>query len=170
MTQTALSLAASKPARARKATKETKQSSTWRKAMVRQKIGAAVIGAVGLVATAESLRHQANGVEIMTGVDLVEAWLMAIVVDLGMISSELAGVLTVAEKVRAEVHRWTKPITIATALLSAFMNSLGFLQGAGDNIVHQVGAVVLGCFIPAMIFGVTRGAVRMFTDCQNKGI
>jgi hypothetical protein len=50
------------------------------------------------------------------------------------------------------------------------MNSLGFLQGAGDSVVHQAGAVVLGCFILAMIFGVTKGAVAMFTDCQNKGI
>lgn len=152
-------------------TKARKRRSTasqrTRRAYGRQALGAMGAAMVAVVMTGLSLKHQATGVMIFTQADMVEAMAMAIGIDCGMIVSELTGVLTVTDKVRREVHRWSRPMVIGCALASAAMNTMGFVQGA-EGYLHIAGAVLMGCGVPAIIFHMTRQAVAMWTDCSNK--
>lgn len=135
----------------------------------RQRGAAAAAAAVGMVLTGLSLSHQAHGVALFTGAGMLEAMATAVGIDCGMIASELAGVLTVTDRVRAEVHRWARPMVAGCALASAAMNTVGFLQGAGGP-VHQAGAVLMGCGVPAAIYALTRIAVAMWTDAAPAGV
>jgi hypothetical protein len=102
-------------------------------------------GGVAIAMLGLSLKHQAYGVQSTTGVDSMEAWLMAIGIDVAMVAAEvsmLAGVRTA----------WTKAILVATLILSACFNVLGFWQAGAAGYSNAV-AVVLGVLIPMIIYG-----------------
>lgn len=85
---------------------------------------------VALTLLVLSLRHLAHGIATVTGVSL-----------------ELATL--------ANIHMaWTRGLTVATCVLSAGFNVLGFLEHA-HGLLGQSLAVALGIFVPAAVYGLT---------------
>ena len=99
-----------------------------------------------------SLRHLAHGVEQVTGSSPTESVLMAIGIDCAMVAVELATLAGVNTT-------WTQGLLIATCVLSAGFNVLGFLEHS-QGVLGQIMAVGLGVFVPAAVYGLTDTLTR----------
>lgn len=106
-----------------------------------------VVAFVALALLALSLRHLAQGISGVTGVSEIEGILMAIGIDCAMVALELATLANIRT-------RWTAGLIIATCMLSAGFNVLGFLEHA-QGVLGQSMAVALGIFVPAAVYGLT---------------
>lgn len=105
------------------------------------------VAAVAVTLLILSLRHLAHGIGQVTGVSELESMLMAIGIDCAMVACELALIAGIRTK-------WTHGIIVATCLLSAGFNILGFLEHA-QGALGQYLAVTLGVFVPAAVYGLT---------------
>jgi hypothetical protein len=76
-------------------------------------IAAAGVLIVGLVLTALSLSHLAQGVQLVTGSDSIGSWSMAIGIDLNFIVLELAMLVAPAD-MRKPIGRYANPAIIGT--------------------------------------------------------
>jgi hypothetical protein len=100
---------------------------------------------------------------MITGSQELPAWAMAIGIEAGYVSLELA-MLLAPEHLRARVARFAYPAIVGTLLGSAALNAMSFAAHAdGANIYW---AIVLGIAIPALVYSLSRvGAVL----CTGKG-
>ena len=124
-------------------------SRSFQKKLKRQAMAGTAIGSVAVVLTGLSLDHLATGIEIVTNVSGWQNWAMAIAIDLGFITLELAQLSATTDKVSKVISRFTKPAIAGTMIGSAFMNAFAFSAQASGYMVGP--AIVLGLAIPAMI-------------------
>lgn len=129
----------------------------------RQRMAATALGTVAVTLTALSLSHLVQGIEIVTHAQGWEAWVMAIGVDLGFVSLELAQVATTTETLRRSVKRYTAPAIIGTLAGSAVMNAFAFASHA-TGICMTTAAIVMGVAIPALIYALTRIGAALYID------
>ena len=139
---------------------------SFQKKLKRQAMAGTAIGSVAVVLTGLSLDHLATGIEIVTNVSGWQNWAMAIAIDLGFITLELAQLSATTEKVSKAISRFTKPAIAGTMIGSDFMNAFAFAALASGYMVGP--AIVLGLAIPAMIYSLTRVGAALYVDCDSK--
>jgi H+/Cl- antiporter ClcA len=149
-----------------KTTSKVKTNRAQSKAMKRQVMSAIGIGGVAVTLTALSLNHLAHGIEIVTNAPNWEAYAMAIGIDCGFISAELAQLFASNDKLAKKISRFTKPAIIGTLIGSAAMNAFAFSNAVQGWMLAP--AVILGIAIPALIYALTRIGGALYMDCHNK--
>jgi len=103
-----------------------------------------------------SLSHLAHGTQLVTKCEVTDAWLMALGIDAGFVALEYAGLA--APDLSKSL--WLK-VPIGWCLgISAVMNAVAFTERA-DGLLMQVGAVMLGVTIPALIFAGTHLVAKL---------
>jgi hypothetical protein len=130
------------------------QSRGHRRRLRRQRTAAGAVAAVAIVLTGLSLSHLAHGIALVTNAPAIEAWAMAVGIDLGFIALELGQLCAATPAVRREVEQFTRPAIIGTLAASALMNGMAFGYAAQGNMVYF--AAALGIAIPAMIYALSR--------------
>jgi hypothetical protein len=125
------------------------------RAMRRQAGTAVGVGAVAVILTALSLSHLAHGIGLVTRAAPVEAWAMAIGIDLGFVALEISQLATVSDKVRQQVSRFARPAIWGTLAGSAAMNGFAFAAQA-DGLIMRLAAIALGVAVPALVYALTR--------------
>lgn len=138
----------------------------FQKKMKRQAMSAVAIGVVAVALMALSLDHLAEGIDIVTGASGWQSWAMAVGIDLGFVSLELAQIAAATEKVSKMISRFTKPAIIGTMIGSAAMNAFAFATAATGYMVAP--AVILGIAIPGLIYAMTRVGAALYIDCHSK--
>jgi hypothetical protein len=141
-------------------------SRSFQKKMRRQAMSAVAIGVVAVALTALSLDHLAAGIDIVTGTSGWQSWAMAIGIDLGFITLELAQIAAATDKVSKLVSKFTKPAIVGTMAGSAIMNAFAFAASAIGYMVAP--AIVLGIAIPGLIYAMTRVGAALYIDCHSK--
>lgn len=130
------------------------QSPGFRRMLKRQRIAAGAVGLVAVVLTGLSLSHLAHGIALVTNAPAIEAWAMAIGIDLGFVALELAQLCAARPAVRREIEQFTKPAIIGTLAASALMNGMAFGYAAQGYMIYF--AAALGVTIPALIYALSR--------------
>lgn len=138
----------------------------FQKKMKRQAMAGVAIGAVAVVLTGLSLDHLAHGIDIVTGTAGWHSWAMAVGIDVGFISMELAQLSAANDKVARQIVKFTKPAIVGTMIGSAAMNAFAFAAQTTGYMVAP--AVVLGLAIPAMIYALTRVGAALYIDCDGR--
>jgi hypothetical protein len=136
------------------------------KKMKRQALSATAIGVVAVALTALSLDHLAHGIDIVTGTNGWQSWAMAVGIDMGFITLELAQLAAATDKVYKQIAKFTKPAIVGTMVGSAAMNAFAFAASAVGYMVAP--AVVIGISIPALIYALTKVGAAMYIDCHSK--
>jgi hypothetical protein len=144
-----------------------KSNRAFQKKMKRQAMAAVAIGAVSVALTGLSLDHLAHGIDIVTGTKGWQSWAMAIGIDAGFITMEIAQISAATDKLAKQISKFTKPAIVGTMVGSAAMNAFAFAASATGYMVAP--AVVLGIAIPGMIYALTRVGAALYIDCHSKG-
>jgi hypothetical protein len=137
------------------------------RAVKRQAMTATGIGVVAATLTGLSLSHLAHGIELVTASPSWQAWAMAVGIDLGFVALELAQV-TISDKLRKSVSRYSQPAIVGTLCGSAALNAFAF-AGNAQGPVMQIAGVVMGIAVPALIYALTRVGAAIYVDCHNRG-
>lgn len=117
------------------------------------------IAGVALTLTALSLTHLTCGIALVTGGSTIESAAMAVGIDAGFVALEVSQIINLPAEVTKEIKKFAQPAIIGTMLASAALNAFGFAAHASGAMVYP--AVALGCAIPALIYCLTRVAVRL---------
>lgn len=136
------------------------------KAMRRQTMSAVAIGGVAVTLTALSLNHLASGIEIVTSSPTTESYMMAVGIDAGFISAEIAQLFASNERMKKIISKFAKPTVIGTMIGSAAMNAFAFASHTTGWMIAP--AIVLGVAIPGMIYALTRIGGALYIDCTNR--
>lgn len=146
-------------------TKTSKPATTAPKATKKERqIRKYVAGALGTVAVfglATSLSHMAAAVHACWGSEtsMLLAWAMAILIDAGMIASEL-GELVAPPKSKAK--SWLRFYMTSAVTLSSALNCLAvFLHADGR---YAIIGYVLGLLLPFLLLSLLRGAATLWQD------
>lgn len=131
-------------------------SLAYKRRAKRQQAAAAAVASVAIVLTALSLAHLAHGIALVTNAPMIEAWCMAVGIDLGFIALELAQLCAATPAIRRNVERFSRPAIVGTLAASAVMNALAFGSAAEGNLAYV--AAALGVAIPAMVYALSRTA------------
>lgn len=123
---------------------------------------ATAIGLCAATVTGLSLNHLASGIDALTHSGAAQSWAMAVAVDCGFVSLELAQ-LTISDKLRAKLAMYFRPAVIGTLAWSAGLNALAF-AGQAESVAAQVAGVALGLSIPALIYVLTKIGAGMYLD------
>jgi hypothetical protein len=150
------------------ATPVRKASRNATRALRRQTGAAIAIGGVSVTLTALSLSHLAHGIQLVTASTPWESWAMAVGIDLGFITAELAQVMATTDKIRKVIGRYARPAILGTLFGSACMNAFAFASQA-HGWPMLASAVALGVAIPALIYATTRIGAALYIDCHNRG-
>jgi len=162
MTVTTLKIA--KPAS--KAPKAKGQSKAMAKRMRRQSYAAMGIISIGAALTVLSVTHLASGIEIVTQCKSWEAKLMAGIIDLGLILTELSLLFCSSDKLFKAIKTKATCVIVGTLTGSAIMNAFAFSSHAQGWMI--IPGVLLGFAIPAMIFLITKIGAAMYIDGDSK--
>ena len=130
----------------------------------REAIAAGGVGLVGLTLIGLSRDHLVAGIELTTRSGPLEAWMMAIGIDLGFVACEVADLSCSTPALQRHVAKLTRPAIAGTMIGSAMMNAFAFANEAEGYCRYA--AIALGVAIPALICTLTKIAVDMF---QHKG-
>lgn len=141
-------------------------SKTVRKTQQQALAAKGIIG-VALVLTALSLTKLSGGIELITHCDAWQSWALAIGVDCGFVSMELATMAVATDKLRKKISRYTRPAIICTMAGSASINALGFAWGS-TGYAMQAASVALGIAIPALVYVLTRVGAEMLIDQRQQ--
>lgn len=141
-----------KPCRSRK------PRSLWSKVKSTSPRKLAAYGIIGVDAglLGLSLNHLAHGTELVTSCQPWEAYLMATGIDAGFVALEVAG-LTATDLARS---LWLKAPVAWCLGISAIMNAVAFTEQA-HGLPMQIGAIMLGVTIPALIFAGTHLVAKL---------
>ena len=137
-----------------------KRVSISRKQHKRQRMAGVGVVVIAGVLTALSLSHLAHGVEVVVSAPSWESWLLAIGIDLGFLSCEMAHLSAVSDEAKKMVGRFARPTVIATLGASAILNAFAFSSKL--NGFELVPAILLGAAIPALIYSLTRIGIGMY--------
>lgn len=140
----------------RRAVRPRATSAGYAKRLRRQHIAASGVALVGIVLTALSLSHLAAGIALVTGAPALEAWALAIGVDLGFLALELAQLSAATPAVRRQIEKFSRPAILATLAVSATLNAFAFGAAAQGMMLYP--AAALGVAIPALIYALSRTA------------
>jgi len=128
----------------------------YRRRLKRQQIAAGAVAAVAIVLTGLSLAHLAHGIALVTNAPIIEAWAMAVGIDLGFIALELAQLCAATPTTRRAVEQFSRPAIVGTLIVSATMNAFAFGSAATGLMIYP--AAALGVAIPALIYALSRVA------------
>lgn len=154
------------PTSSPKTVTKTKATSKAQAAAKRQAIAAKGIIGVALVLTGLSLTKLSGGIQLITHTEAWQAWALAVGIDCGFVSMELATMSVSSEKLRKRIARYTRPAIVATMAGSAAINALGFAWGA-TGYAMQAASVALGIAIPALVYVLTRVGAEMIIDQRS---
>jgi hypothetical protein len=127
---------------------------------------AGALGGIAAVITGLSLSHLAHGITIVSGTGGWQSWAMALGIDLGMVTTEIA-TLTAGECVRRETQWYSAAMIAGTLVLSAAMNAFGFASQA-STLPFQIAGVVFGVAVPAAIYVLMRQAAAHYLDAHKR--
>lgn len=128
-------------------------SAGYRRRLRRQRIAAGAVGCVAVILTGLSLSHLAAGIALVTNAPAIEAWALAIGVDVGFLALELAQLSAATPAVRRQIERFTAPAIVATLATSAVLNAFAFGSAAVGMMIYP--AAVLGVAVPAMVYALS---------------
>ena len=114
---------------------------------------------VALALLGLSLSHLASGVAIVTGSGERDGWLMAVGIDMGFVTLELA-LLVAPAAARPVVARYASPAIVGTLATSAAMNAFAFASHAQGLMIYL--AIGLGFAVPALVYALTKTGAIMF--------
>lgn len=103
-----------------------------------------------------SLSHLAHGTQLVTQCGTTDAWLMALGIDAGFVALEVAG-LAAPDLSKSY---WLKAPVAWCLGISAIMNAVAFTEHA-NGLPMQVGAIMLGVTIPALIYAGTHLVAKL---------
>ena len=136
------------------------------KANRRQAMTATALGGVAVALAALSLNDLASGIALVSpNVSTWQAWALAIGIDAGFITTELVQ-LTIGEKLRKAIARYSQGLIGGTMVGSAVMNAFAFAHGVTGWQAYAAGFE--GAVIPALIFVATKIATTVWIDSQAK--
>lgn len=138
------------------------------KALRRQSMSATAIGAVAVTLTGLSLTHLAHGVAAVTGANTIEAWAMAVGIDVGFVAMELAQIATVGAALKRQVTKFARPATAGTLAGSAAMNAYAFASQT-TSYPMMAAAITMGVAIPALVYALTRVGAALYIDGHARG-
>ncbi len=136
-----------------------------RKRVNRQAGASMAVGSVAVTLTALSLSHLSDGIRIVTHCQEWEGWSMAVGIDAGFISLELAMILAATDCVRRAIGSYANSAIVGTLLASAVMNAFAFSTGVEGLMLSA--SITLGLAIPAMIYCLTKVAARLWLACDR---
>ncbi len=120
---------------------------------------ALVVGAVGCAGLLLSLWHCTEALNLLTGMPVVLACLLAVMFDCGMVICEVAAV--VSEQGSA-ARRCAAVVVLAAALVSTVLNSLA--SGQHSPAGFEVFAYLIGAVVPLFVFGLFQVASHLWTE------
>jgi hypothetical protein len=130
------------------------------KAMRHARRLAAGVGAVGVGVLGLSVAHCTESIGLLTGSHWVLSALLAVGIDAGMVSSELAELAAHGTKAADDIKPWTRGYTVAAVLLSVLLNAYAFGLHAADGM--QWAAWLLGAVIPGLVYALGRVAGHLW--------
>lgn len=145
--------AAKKP---RRAARPRAASPAYQRRLKRQQVAAGAVALVAIVLTGLSLSHLAHGIALVTNAPTIEAWAMAVGIDLGFVALELAQLCAATPTTRRTVEQFSRPAIVGTLIVSATMNAFAFGSAAEGTMMYA--AAALGVAIPALIYALSRVA------------
>lgn len=151
----------------------SRYSRTMARKLRHQRAAAFSVFGVSLALLALSLAHQAKGIQLVTDSELWEAYAMAIGIDFGFVTLELANLLAAYEATRRRILKYTNPAITGTLAASGVMNAFAFAGRVphwdlGLAAMNYAPAILLGVAIPAMIYCLTRVGAAMYLASANK--
>jgi hypothetical protein len=149
--------------------KSPKAKSPSRKAakqINRQAIAATALGGVAVALAALSLNDLASGIALVSpNVATWQAWALAVGVDCSFIATELIA-LTIGDKLRKTIARYSQGLIAGTMIGSAIMNAFAFAHGVTGWQAYAAGFE--GAVIPALIFVATKIATTVWIDSHSR--
>ena len=113
---------------------------------------ASAVGSVGVGVLGLSVVHCCEAIELLTGSPRILSGLLAIGIDAGMVSCELAE-LVADDKT---VQRWSTAYVVTSILLSMVLNAYAFSRHAAPGM--EWASIVLGATVPGLVFVLGRVA------------
>lgn len=120
---------------------------------------AKIIGGVASLLVFLSIWHLTAAISIMTGSPVVLALFLAIGIDLGLISSELAELVAHGN---VKVRGWARAYMVKATVISCFLNAYEFAAHAPEGALTKGIAITFGILLPVMIFVLARIAAHLY--------
>ncbi|MFL5343012.1 MAG: hypothetical protein ACJ8F7_23005 [Gemmataceae bacterium] len=121
---------------------------------------ALAVGGVGVGVLALSVSHCTEAISLLTGSHWALAALLAVGIDAGMVSAELAELASHGSKAERRVKPWANGYVVAAVLLSVLLNAYAFGLHATPGMVWA--AWLLGGAIPFLIYALGRVAGHLW--------
>lgn len=121
---------------------------------------ALLVGGVGTGVLALSVHHCTESISLLTGSHWALSGLLAVGIDAGMVSSEVAGVAALGTKAQATVSPWCRGYVVAAVLLSVLLNGYAFSLHSAPGMVWA--SWVLGAAVPAGVLALGRIASALW--------
>lgn len=115
---------------------------------------AILLGSVAAGLVFLSVYHLTCAVSTLTGSPLVLAVLLAVGIDLGLVASEVADMISEDKA----VQRWSRCYMAMATVLSMLLNSYEFAAHAPDHWFSKALSVSFGLALPVMIYVLARQA------------
>lgn len=125
-----------------------------KKGLLAKQQTAILLGSVAAALVFLSVYHLTCAVSTLTGSPLVLAVLLALGIDLGLVGSEIAEMLSEDH----EVQRWSKVYMAMATVLSMLLNSYEFAAHAPDQWFSKALSIGFGLVLPVMIYVLARQA------------
>lgn len=117
------------------------------------------IGGIAALLVALSVWHLTAAISTMTGSPVFLALLLAIGIDLGLIASELAELVSHGNKV---ICGWARAYMVKATVMSCFLNAYEFAANAPEGALTKGIAIAFGILLPVMIFVLARIAAHLY--------
>ncbi len=163
-TASVTSISSAKKKTTSRRTRSVPKLTAWEKQASKYMVG--TLAVVILTMLGVSLEHLASGIQSITGTAMLGAWSLAVAVDCGMVTSEIA-LIMLSRLPDLGVEKYAKRFVIATILISMALNVLAFWPSE-LKAVPCILAVVLGCGIPAGVYHLTRVAGKIWLATAKK--
>lgn len=120
---------------------------------------AKLIGGIATALVILSVWHLTAGIAVLTGSHLLLAFLLAVGIDFGLISSEIAELVAHGNH---KVRNWARSYMVIATVLSIFLNAYEFAAHAPAGNLTQGIAIGFGVLLPVMIFILARVAAHLY--------
>jgi hypothetical protein len=121
---------------------------------------AAVAGAVGVGVLGLSVAHCTESIAALTGSHWLLSGLLAVGIDAGMVSAELAELASHGTRAEQDVRPWARGYVLAAIALSVLLNAFAFGRHASDGMVWA--AWLLGAVVPGLVYALGRVAGHLW--------
>ena len=127
----------------------------------RQKMGV-LVGGVGVAVLALSVFHCTTAISMLTGSHFILATLLAVGIDCGLVTCELASIVSSLNKTKG----WALVYIIMAVVLSCGLNGWASGHEASDGL--KVAAWVVGGLIPVLVFVLGKVAGLLWEEGSHK--